>query len=54
MHIVGASVSGKGKEADTEKERFTESSDQFLLTLPICSRGPLQAFSTAGGVGCNA
>lgn len=51
MHIVGASVSGQEEEGDTERERFRQSSDQFPLTLPICSRGLLQAFSAAAGVG---
>lgn len=43
VHIVGAHVSGQ------DKETFRQSSDQFVLTLPV-GRDLLQAFSAAAGV----
>lgn len=50
MHIVGASGSAREKEGEPEKGNFRQSSDQFLLTLPIFSRGLLRAFSAAAVV----
>lgn len=51
VHIVGACVSGQEKEEDPEKKRIRQRWDRVLLTLPICSRGLLQAFSAAAEVG---